>query len=74
MPPMRAACSALSALVVTVISGGAAAQLEVLEEGLAIGEWTFYPSVELRLRGEYRHPAADSGTTSDRNSGATFSR
>lgn len=39
----------------------AAAQLEPLEEGLSLGEWTFYPTFALRLRGEYRRNPIDVG-------------
>ncbi len=51
----------LAALAVTLTSTQVAAQLEPLDEGLAIGEWTFYPSVEVRVRGEYRRTPVDVG-------------
>ncbi|MEM6786346.1 MAG: alginate export family protein [Myxococcota bacterium] len=45
------------ALAATSIAAPARAQLEPLQEGIPVGAWTFYPSLELRTRGEYRrHP------------------
>lgn len=35
--------------------------LEGLGEGLGLGEWTFHPFVDLRLRAEYRRDPVDSG-------------
>jgi hypothetical protein len=32
-----------------------------LEEGLSVGAWTFFPSLELRVRGEYRRHPVDVG-------------
>lgn len=43
-------------------SATASAQLAPLDDGLAVGEWTFRPSIDLRLRGEYRrHPPTTGG-------------
>jgi hypothetical protein len=53
--------AALAALVVLTTLADARAQLEELEEGIAVGAFTFYPSLELRLRGEYRRHPLDVG-------------
>jgi hypothetical protein len=37
------------------------AQFEPLEEGISVGAWKFYPSLALRLRGEYRKNPVDVG-------------
>jgi len=50
-------------LVIATAATPAAAQLEPLREGLSVGEWTFYPSLELRVRGEYRRHPAEIGTS-----------
>lgn len=42
-------------------SAPAWAQLAPLDEGVSIGAWRFYPSLELRLRGEYRRHPVDTG-------------
>ncbi len=39
----------------------AEAQLEPLTQGISIGQWELRPSVELRLRGEYRRNPVDVG-------------
>jgi hypothetical protein len=52
---------AVAASVVTLLAADAHAQLESLEEGLAVGSWTFYPSVEVRVRGEYRRNPPEIG-------------
>lgn len=48
-------------LAYVLLSGDALAQFEALDEGLAIGEWTFYPTIEARVRGEYRRDPVDIG-------------
>lgn len=53
-----ACCVALAA---TALSSEVRAQMQPLEEGLAVGRWNFYPSLELRLRGEYRRDPVDVG-------------
>jgi Alginate export len=46
----------------TLLAPGVAhAQMEPLEEGLSVGDWTFYPSLELRIRSEYRRDPVDVG-------------
>ncbi len=44
-----------------LLSSEAHAQFEALEEGFSVGEWTFFPAVEVRVRGEYRRDPADIG-------------
>lgn len=50
--PLVSACFAASALFGAT---GASAQAPPLNESIIIGAWTFRPSVEARLRGEYRN-------------------
>ncbi len=49
------------ALAVTAFAGDLHAQMQPLEEGLPVGRWTFFPSLELRVRGEYRRDPVDVG-------------
>lgn len=49
--PLFAACVAAS---VGLWAGPADAQFEPYDEGIEVGDWTFYPSLDLRVRGEYR--------------------
>jgi hypothetical protein len=58
---LRGWVSASIGLALCLCSGPARAQLSPLEEGMAIGEWRFQPSLELRLRGEYRRHPVDTG-------------
>ena len=51
LPTIAAACLAASALVG---SSEAFAQAPPLSESIVIGAWTFRPSVEARIRGEYK--------------------
>ncbi|MBW2523562.1 MAG: alginate export family protein [Deltaproteobacteria bacterium] len=37
------------------------AQLETLDEGVSVGDWTFRPTIDLRIRGEYRHNPPTTG-------------
>ena len=55
------AVAGLALAVVTLASSTASAQLEELREGIPVGEWTFYPSLEVRVRGEYRRDPVDVG-------------
>jgi hypothetical protein len=52
---------ALIAGAVVLVAPDAQAQIESLEEGFGVGAWTFYPSVEVRLRGEYRRNPPEIG-------------
>jgi alginate export protein/uncharacterized protein DUF1302 len=58
---MRVLAAAAGLLATLLGSLQAAAQLEELKDGIAVGEWTFYPSFELRVRGEYWHDPAQYG-------------
>jgi hypothetical protein len=60
-PIARTLLSVATLLLLTGAARTASAQLEPLEEGIAVGEWTFYPSFALRLRGEYRRNPVDVG-------------
>jgi hypothetical protein len=51
----------LATLALLLASSQAAAQATPLPEGISVGEWTFRPSFELRLRGDYRHAPFDVG-------------
>lgn len=51
----------LVALALLVPARRAHAQLEPLEDGISVGAWTFFPTLELRLRGEYRRSPVDTG-------------
>lgn len=50
-----------AALLVLATGNNASAQATPLPESIPIGTWTFRPSLELRLRGEYRHAPFDAG-------------
>jgi len=52
---------ALVALLLMLPTAEASAQLKPLGEGVDVGQWTFYPSLELRLRGEYHRNPVDVG-------------
>ena len=52
---------ALGALALSLSPTTASAQAPPLSESIAIGAWTFRPSFELRLRGEYRRDPIDVG-------------
>ncbi len=52
------ACLTLAVLLSTTV---AHAQLKALEEGVALGDFMFFPSLEVRLRGEYRRYPVDIG-------------
>jgi hypothetical protein len=56
------ACAA--ALVVVASPSPAAAQAQVLPDSFVVGAWTFRPTLEVRVRGEYRrHPFDVGGDT-----------
>ncbi len=57
----RWALVGLPVAALALLSTEAHAQFEALEEGIAVGEWNFYPSVEVRVRGEYRRNPVDTG-------------
>ena len=42
-------------------ASNAAAQASVLPESIPVGQWTFRPTVEVRVRGEYRRHPFDAG-------------
>jgi hypothetical protein len=48
-------------LPLALAPGRAAAQEPPLSEPLVVGGWTFRPSVQLRLRGEFRRYPVDTG-------------
>lgn len=58
---LRRSCGPIVGAALFALSTPAAAQMEPLDEELSVGEWTFYPSLELRLRGEYRRDPVDVG-------------
>jgi len=57
----RAWCGLAAGVALVGATSVASAQVEPPEEGLSVGDWTFYPSLELRLRGEYRRDPVDVG-------------
>jgi hypothetical protein len=65
--PFRALVRGGAALALLALSSAASAQATPLPESISIGAWTFRPSLELRLRGEYRQAPFDTG-------GVTFVR
>lgn len=58
---LRLGCAIAVGVALGSFASESSAQMQSLDEGLAIGEWTFYPSLELRLRGEYRRHPVDVG-------------
>lgn len=56
---MNARLATLAALVATLPSARALAQPAPPPSGLAVGDWTFRPSIELRTRGEYARDPLD---------------
>lgn len=65
-PSLRLLASASAVLTLTSATTRATAQAPPLPESIAIGAWTFRPSLEARLRGEYRrHPVDIGGTVFD---------
>lgn len=59
--PLRLLASASSVLALCSTSALARAQAAPLSESIVIGAWTFRPSLELRVRGEYRRHPVDTG-------------
>ncbi|MBI4700816.1 MAG: alginate export family protein [Deltaproteobacteria bacterium] len=61
-PRLGPALPALLTLLAPLAAASpAAAQIEAPEQGLAVGDWTLRPMLELRLRAEYRHHPVDTG-------------
>jgi hypothetical protein len=60
-PSLRLLAPASAALTLISTTAPAAAQAPPLSESIAIGAWTFRPSLEARLRGEYRRHPIDAG-------------
>jgi Alginate export len=60
-PAPCALASSLAALAIAAASGEAAAQAPPLPESVTIGSFTFRPSLEVRVRGEYRVHPVDAG-------------
>ncbi len=59
--PLRLLASASSLLALCSMSAAARAQATPLSEAIVIGSWTFRPSLEVRVRGEYRQHPVDTG-------------
>ncbi len=59
--PLRLLASASSVLALCSTSALARAQATPLSESIVIGAWTFRPSLEVRVRGEYRRHPVDTG-------------
>jgi hypothetical protein len=58
---LRLLASASSMLALCSTSALARAQATPLSESIVIGAWTFRPSLEVRVRGEYRRHPVDTG-------------
>ncbi|MEO5726115.1 MAG: hypothetical protein ABI134_29870, partial [Byssovorax sp.] len=59
--PLRLLASASSVLALCSTSALARAQATPLSESIVVGGWTFRPSLEVRVRGEYRRHPVDTG-------------
>jgi alginate export protein len=59
--PLRLLASASSVLALSTTSALARAQATPLSESIVVGAWTFRPSLEVRVRGEYRRHPVDTG-------------
>jgi hypothetical protein len=59
--PLRLLASASSVLALCSTSALARAQATPLSESIVLGAWTFRPSLEVRVRGEYRRHPVDTG-------------
>ena len=59
--PLRLLASASSVLALCATSALARAQATPLSESIVVGAWTFRPSLEVRVRGEYRRHPVDTG-------------
>lgn len=65
-PSLRLLAPASVVLTLVSASSRAAAQAPPLSESIVIGAWTFRPSLEVRVRGEYkRHPTDTGGSVYD---------
>ena len=65
LPVALATGMATAALLATTPAG---AQMVALDEGVAIGDFTFFPSLQVRIRGEYRrHPVDVGGAVYERS-------
>jgi hypothetical protein len=60
-PLLRSLLSTAPAAALVTFSALASAQAPPLSESYTIGGWTFRPSLEVRLRGEYRRHPIDTG-------------
>ncbi len=59
--PLRVVVATGLATAALLCTTAAQAQLTALDEGVAIGDFTFFPSLEVRIRGEYRRHPVDVG-------------
>jgi Alginate export len=59
--PLRSLATATAALAALSAPSLARAQATPLSESIVVGAWTFRPSVEVRVRGEYRRHPVDTG-------------
>ncbi|MFO0758601.1 MAG: alginate export family protein [Byssovorax sp.] len=60
--PLRSLGPASAALSIVLAPAIASAQASPLSESIVLGSWTFRPSLEVRVRGEYtRHPVDTGG-------------
>ncbi len=60
-PILCASLTANTTMAIVLSAAGAKAQVATPPEAYAIGPWTFRPSLEIRMRGEYRRNPVDSG-------------
>src|SRR5262245_23007192 len=60
-PSLCSLASASLVLALVSMSAPAAAQAPPLSESIVVGSWTFRPSLEVRVRGEYRRHPVDTG-------------
>ncbi|MEO7327588.1 MAG: alginate export family protein [Minicystis sp.] len=60
-PSLRLLAPASVVLTLASASSRASAQAPPLSESIVIGAWTFRPSLEVRVRGEYRRHPIDTG-------------
>ncbi len=58
---LRSLASAAIGLSSALLTAGAAAQVSPLPDSYVVGAWTFRPTVEVRIRGEYRRHPVDVG-------------
>src|ERR1700733_10588366 len=60
----RLSIAGAAALAIAASPAPAAAQASVLSDSIVVGAWTFRPTLEVRVRGEYRrHPFDVGGDT-----------